>query len=1184
VTRAATVTSTVLVADLPGIEAVVADGGLPVASATGRTAIVFASVEPALAAAARAAEAGAAVGLAVGELREGDGAWDGPARQVAEVLAERARQGSGAGSGHIVATAAVAALGALLPAGRAPSLGWTPAGPVHAGGAGVVDCVEAERAPGRLGAPTVVPLPPVLGLEPEFPFVGRAAAWDALVAAWEGAAAGARRLVLVGGDAGTGKTRLVTELSRWAHGRGAAVLYGACSEHSPLPYEPVAVALDLLVAGLGPDERSWLVRDRGEELARLVPRLAEGTPRPAGGREVAGGPDHRDGWSADPGARRFRLFGAVAATLATLASRQPVLLVLDDLHWARRPTLELLQHLLAGPGLERLCLVATYRSTPAEVGEDLKSALPDLRRQPGVSRVMLAGLDRDDVRRFVELAGGREARIDPEAAADELAGETGGNPFLLGELWRDVVAAGRVAGGTGPRSRSRSQRAARGSRPAGTPEGVREVVEARLARLPEGTRQVVRLAAVVGGSFRTQVVAEALGRPVAEVVDGLEPALGARIVEDTGPGAHRFVHALVRRAVVDGLPAAERRARHGDAARAFDRLDGDRSVAEVAYHLLEAVPLASAEDAVAAATRAAAVARRAVAYDDAARLLEGVLPLVPPGLRRGELLLEVADARMRAGDVTAAQARCVEATELGRALDDPGLIVAAALAFDDANWRAVLHGDAAETLLRAALPLATDPALGVRVRAALSRALALSGKGDEAEALARRTVEEARRLDGYEPRRVAHAAALFLPWTPLNLDRQLRTARDLLADARAQGDQEWELGALNKLLYGLVMAGDMDEARRALVQHGVLAAELGQPLFRVLDLFANGLVAMGEGRFAEAEAMAEEANALAEFLSGNDAGGGYGAQLFSIRRDQGRLDEARPLVEAVSRLGRSGATWRPALTVLQAELGLHEEARAGLSFLVAERLAAVPRDSLWSASLGYLADAAVVLGDEEAAAAIYGELVGFRGLVLQVGYLLAAHGAADRALGELCALMGRRRDAEAHFETALRVDRRSRMPVWLARTHLAYGRFLARRAAAGDRGRAAAMLRSAREAGLACGMPRLTAQAAGLLDEVTAARGGDAFGAVGPRGRVAAPYVGGPGLGGASSAVGSLTARELALLPLLAEGRTNREIGERLYISQHTAANHIRSILLKTGCTNRTEAAAWALRHGLAGQ
>jgi DNA-binding CsgD family transcriptional regulator/tetratricopeptide (TPR) repeat protein len=1146
--------------------------GRPLAAAPGQVARAYTSVGTALGAAARAARGGAAVGLAVGELApvdDGtDGArgedqrgavqvgpgdvWTGAVCDVAVALADRARLGRRNGDGHIVATATVAGLAALSPLDGRAGLTWVPVGPLHTGRAGVVDCVELARPADRPAAPSL-PLPAVLGLEPEFPFVGRAAAWESLVEAWDRAAGGGRRVVLVGGDAGTGKSRLVTELSRWVHQRGAAVLYGQCSEQSPVPYEPFAVALDLLMAGLDADGRQWLVGDRGQELARLVPRLAAAAA-------VASDPA-RDG-SDDPGTERYRLFSAVVDTLGALAAERPVLLVLDDVHWARRPTLELLDHLVRSPGLERLCVVATFRSTPSEVGDDLKAALPDLRRQPGVARLVIGGLDRDEVRRFAELAGGRERLDDPAGAVDLLVSETGGNAFLLGELWRQLVEAG-----TAPARRVRGRPAA----PAAlvSPEGVREVVAARLGRLPDTTRDLVRLAAVVGTTFRTDVLATARGATTGDTVAALEPAVRARIVQESAPGEHRFLHALVRRAVVDDLPAPERRALARDVAHTLVRLDGDRSVAEVAFHLLAAVPLVAPDEAVDVARRAAAAARRAVAYDDAARLLEAVLPLVPAGRRRGVLLLEVADARMRAGDVSSAQARCLQATELGRSIEDGLLVVDAALAFEDANWRAALHGGVAEELLRAALPLADDPVAGVRVRAALSRALALSGKGDEAEALVAETVPEARALDVYQAVRVAYAAALFVSWTPDNLDRQRRTARELIDLARAEGDLEWELGAIDKLLFGTITAGDLDEARRLAAHHSALSARIGQPLFRVLDLQAQALMAMGEGRFVEAEARAEEADALAGFLSGNDAAGGYGVQLFSIRRDQGRLDEARPLVEAVARLDRVGATWRPALTVLQAELGLHDEARAGLGVLVAGGLAAVPRDSLWWASLSYLADAAVVLGDRDAALAVYRELLPARGLVIQAAYMLAAYGAADRTLGELCVLLDRHRDAETHFEAALRLERRARMPVWLARTQLAYGRFLGDRAGPGDRERAVAMLRAAREVAVASGMARLNAEATALVDRFSAAR--------------AAPASGAGDRPAGARAVAALTARELALLPLLAEGRTNREIGERLHISQHTAANHVRSILLKTGCANRTEAASWALRQGLAG-
>jgi DNA-binding CsgD family transcriptional regulator/tetratricopeptide (TPR) repeat protein len=1009
------------------------------------------------------------------------------------------------------------------------------------------------------GEPMVidVPLPPVLGIEAEFPFVARSEAWTALVRAWVMASNGGRRAVLVGGEAGSGKTRLVTELSRWVHMGGGAVVYGACSEQPTVPYEPFTVAVDQLTASVDPDTRAWLLRDGRDELARLVPRLADRRPDgPVDARPYAapGG---------DPDAERFRLYRAVVAMLAALAERRPLLLVLDDLQWARRPTVELLDHLMRTPGLSGVCVLVVYRSAPAEVGKDFKAALPDLRRYPGVSRVTVGGFDRSGVRQFVAAAARHEPGDDLEPVIDVLTRETDGNAFLLGELWRHLVETGDVVQVEG------RWRLARPLSEVTSPEGVRDVVAARLDRLPGETRSLLHVAAVIGTTFPIALVSSAVGRDTRAVMGLLDPAVRARVVEEAGTGEHRFVHALVRRAVVDGLPAGEREVHHLDVAEALDRTVGDRAAAEVAHHTLAAVPVVEPRRAVEAGRRAAKAAHRAVAYDDAAHLLEEVLPLVPPDRERCELLLQLAVSRMRAGDVAAAHDRCLEATSLAHELDEPDLVVAAALTYDDANWRAALHGGVAEDLLRNALPLATDPALAMRVRAALSRALALSGKGDEAESLAEATITAARELGDPEALRIAYAAALFAPWTPDNHDRLRQIARELVGHARAEGDLEWELGGLDKLLFGTITAGDLDEARDIAARHRTLSLRIGQPLFRVLDLQAHALLAMGAGRFDEAESIAEEADALAGFLSGNDVAGGYGVQVFSIRREQGRLDEARPLVEAVARLGQAGSTWRPALAVLYAELGLRDEAARELGHLVADDLAAVPRDSLWWGSLSYLADACVILGDREAGAVVYASLVPARGLVVQVGNLLAAYGAADRYLGGLCALLGRMRDAEAHFESALRIDRRAGMPVWLARTQLAYGRFLAERGRPGDIERARAMLAAAESAATACGMAGVAAAASEATATAASAASAGQAGA-GPEPLAARPVAG-------------LTPRELAILPLLAEGLTNREIGDQLHISQHTAANHLRAILLKTGCANRTEAAAWALRRGLAG-
>ncbi len=1130
--------------------------GLVASRARQRVVLVFEAVSDAVAAARRAAAAGASTGLAAGEVSTGGDWWAGPALDVAATLAARA------GPGQVLATAMVPAL--------APRNGerWVPLGLVDVGVGSrleVVELVDDLRPVAMTGSP--VPLPHLLAIAPPFPFVPRDEPWSVLEQAWAGAATGGRQLVLLAGSAGTGKTRLASEFARRVHARGGAVLYGGCSDRLAAPYQPFAEAITHFVRAHAPDDVRKLVGAGGAELSRLAPPLAEVLDLP---QSPGGG---------DPDTVRYRLFGAMSSLLGAVAARRPVLVVLDDLHWAGRPTVQMLDHLSRDSSLTGVVIVGLYRSTPAEVGDALREALPDLRRLPGVVRTSLSGFDHDGIRRFVAGAAGAVVPSSAvlEAVTDLLAAQTGGNAFLMGELWRHLVDAGHLTEGRN------GWQLARPLDDVASPEGVREVVEMRLGGLPDETRRLLEVAAVVGSEFSTAVVAGASGLDQRRVLGGLDPAVRAGLVEEAGPGEHRFAHALVRRSVVDNLGPAARRALHLDIGRALGHHD-PRRVSEIAHHLTAAVPLVEPGEAVDAARRAAAEATTAVAFDDAARHLEAVLAL-SAGRRRCELLLELADARMRAGDVVTALDRCLECGTAATELGEDDLVVAAALAYDDANWRAALHGGVAEQLLRDALPLASDGATEVRVEAALSRALAFTGRDVEARALADKATVAARELGDHAAIRVAMSSVLFVPWTAETIDHQVAIARELLERAEAAGDIEWLSGAHNKLLYGLITLGELDEAREVARRFRETTSRTGQPLFRVLALQAMAMLAVGEGRLADAESLAEEANTLSSYLSGTDAEGGYGVQIFTIRREQGRLDEARPLVEAVARLGQEGATWRPALTVLYAELGLLDDAARELAHLVADDLAAVPRDSLYGGSLTYLADAAVVVGDRAAATALYQELLPYRHLVVQVGSNLAAHGAADRCLGALAALLGRVRDAESHFETALRLDERAHMPVWVAHSQLAYGRALVARGRAADRDRARGLLAAAADTAARLGLVRVARGAATAVEGMatgTPPAGREAVAGARPGSMTSAPPWGSAdGVAPAVLADVGLTDREAGVLRLVVDGLSNREIGERLLISQHTAANHVRSILLKTGCANRTEAASWALRRGI---
>jgi DNA-binding CsgD family transcriptional regulator len=273
--------------------------------------------------------------------------------------------------------------------------------------------------------------------------------------------------------------------------------------------------------------------------------------------------------------------------------------------------------------------------------------------------------------------------------------------------------------------------------------------------------------------------------------------------------------------------------------------------------------------------------------------------------------------------------------------------------------------------------------------------------------------------------------------------------------------------------------------------------------------------------------------------------------MFSVRREQGRLEEIAPVVGVLAGDADRTGPWRPGLVALLADLGMEAEARRELGRVVDEGLDRY-RESLWLASLTYLADACASLGEEAAAELLYPELEPFASTNVMIGHLVSCYGAADRYLGMLASVLGEAERAREHFESALELNRRMGAPTWIAHTAYEYARLLLSLGSA-DRARAHALLAEASALADRIGMPALRGKIAALRPSVRAEALPD-----------------------------GLSAREAQVIRLIARGLSNREIGAALVISEHTAANHVRSILRKTGCANRTEAASYAHRRGLA--
>ena len=276
----------------------------------------------------------------------------------------------------------------------------------------------------------VVPLPGFVDTNPSFAFAGRAEQLEAVRTAWKEAAEQQCRAVLISGEPGVGKTRLVTEFVRTAHHDGGVVLWGRCDEELDVPYQPFAEALRLFVAS-STDER--LIADMGSfaaDLSLLVPELAKRIPgltvRPVG----------------DPDAERQRLFEAVGDAFSVIAHEHPVVLVLDDIHWADKPSLLLLRFLLRRGEPIPLLILGTYRDTDLDRSHPLADVLADLRRESCVERVDLSGLGLDEITSFMELAAGHDLDSPGIELAKAIHRETEGNPFFLSEMIRHLAESG----------------------------------------------------------------------------------------------------------------------------------------------------------------------------------------------------------------------------------------------------------------------------------------------------------------------------------------------------------------------------------------------------------------------------------------------------------------------------------------------------------------------------------------------------------------------------------------------------------------------------------------------------------------------------------------------------------------------------------------------------------------------
>ena len=432
--------------------------------------------------------------------------------------------------------------------------------------------------------PKAAGLPDGLNTPHDVTFVGRGSELSELEGGWSEAKEGMAQIALVSGEPGIGKTRLAREIAELAAGEGAMVLFGRCDEHVGIPYQPFTEALTAYLDHPPPGDLNALLGSSPVELTRLVPRLAA----MVSGEIV----------TSDVETERLLLFESVASWLATLGALQPVLLVVDDLHWAAAPTVLMLRHLARSSNLGSVMIVATYRETDLDRRHPLATSLPDLRRSPGVRRVHLNGLSRESIGELLEDEAG--------TLIDQVHTETGGNAFFVGEVLRHLVAENAVDR-VGARWVARD-----GPIRVSVPEGVREVVGQRLNHLSTEANEVLTVAAAIGDDFGVDVLGEASGVDDDALADALDEEEEAHIVTagSTRPLRYRFVHTLVQETLYGEISPARALRLHARIAAALERITPE-DVPGLAHHWLSASP-AHVTKAVGYATEAAKRAEEAL--------------------------------------------------------------------------------------------------------------------------------------------------------------------------------------------------------------------------------------------------------------------------------------------------------------------------------------------------------------------------------------------------------------------------------------------------------------------------------------------------------------------------------------------------------------------------------------------
>jgi class 3 adenylate cyclase/tetratricopeptide (TPR) repeat protein len=908
-----------------------------------------------------------------------------------------------------------------------------------------------------------VPVPPPLVRAAESPMVGRQAERRHMGKLLAGVQAGESETLLVVGEPGVGKTRLVAALASNAAERGFIVMFGRCDEVVTAPYKPIVEALAPWLVHLPTATLERIVGSGRDSLRLLWP-------------EIVGGPIRAP---VDPETERWRLFDAITALVTSIAEDSPLLVIVDDLQWAEPSTRLLLSH-LARAATPRLALVSTARRTMS--GTDGLGLLSEGRT------IELRGLSPPEIRELVTRHVGAEP---PSELSSALCRQTDGNPFFLDALLAHLDDVAFVQGDDGEWLTAGELEAA------GVPPGIRAVVARRLDSLGRPSSRVLEIAATCGLTFEERIVTAVNGETIDVSIDAFDSAVSAGLIREEGAGTYAFVHALVRQTVLDNLSRTRVARLHWRVAEELERHltldhgpDAARRLSEIAYHYAVGADVGDTATVARTSRDAGEDALHRLAFEEAvAHLRTGLdaLDSRPDDEMRYGVLMSLGHALNALGEAEQSRPVWMEAIGVARQQRNAEWLFGALLGYRYMN-RTTVDVDLVK-LIDEVLDLlgpgdSPTRALASAMRSApglrndLGRVPQADVRlADEAVAMAVRTGDRTARVSTLRAR-------LSLRSQYPDAEATRRDAEELVRLDPCGFDviSRDSAAVLRELTRAFLRVGRRADAERYLAQAEAEAERNGLPMSGVNNLVIKSALATASGRFGDAQRLTSKLSeqtgldlTLTPLL--------VGAQTTVQQMEQGRVDE---VIATMQHLKVSPAThgWTAMVAAALADVGRADEASDALHRLADDYTAGGQNDYATALVMRYLPEVCRHLDDSDAASTLLPLVRAWSGQLLVVAIGVSIEGAADRSLGHLLATLGRLDAADDAYRAAAELEHSANFPPLVARTQYWHARTLLERDASGDRERAAALLSGTIEIAAQLGMTLLHRRSSELLSRV----------------------------------------------------------------------------------------------------